>query len=191
MKHSWKVSLVVIVLLGLLGAVSVQSAMAAGHSYAAAGSYAGHGYYGGSNHYDRGRYDGYYRDYHRSWYGGHYGWYGYGYYPKYRLPYYPYYSSCYDPRFPSFCPSNPPCSVFSPVCRSLPGFYNLYSGPSYGYGDYYGGWGNYGRSYWHRDHDYHPRQKGGEYRGSSKIDPGHSSGMPTRIASSGGHGSRR
>jgi hypothetical protein len=192
MKFSWKTSFVAISALGLLAAVTVQNAMASGHGHSGAGSHSMEGKAGKSNRYDKGRFDSRYRDFRRSWYGDRYGRYGYDYYSRYYFPSFPYYPSCYEPCYPSYCPSNPPCTVFAPTYPCYPSCYSSYYGPSCGFDDYCGGgWDIYGRPYRHRDRDYRPGEKGGEHRLGSLGGHGNSSGMPTRIASSGSHGSHR
>ena len=191
MKYSWKTLFVAFAVLGLLAAVAVQNAMAAGRRHAAAGihSLPGHagklpGHAGKSNP-DKGRFDGRYRDFRWPWYGDRYGRYGRDFYPGVCLSLPSYCPSCYEPSCPSYFPDSPPCF---PSC----------DGPSCGYDDcgvdgcVGSGWDIYGRPYrHHRDHDDHRREKGGEHRLASSIGHGSSGSMPSRIASSGSHGSRR
>ncbi len=187
MKCSWKMSLVAIGVLGLLAAVSVENAVAAGHGHSGTGGRS-MGHSGKSNHFDKGRFDGRYRDFRRPWYGDRYGWYGYGFYPSYPLPLFPSCPTCYEPACPSCFPSNPPCNVFSPSYPCYPSC----GSPSYGFGDYCGGWDIYGKPYRHYgERDRRPGDKGGEHRLSPLTGHGNSGGMPSRVASSGGHGSRR
>jgi hypothetical protein len=202
MTYSWKTSFVAIGVLGLLAALTVPNAMAAGHGHSGRGGHghsgaAGHGHSGihsmrghpgRSNHFGTGRFGGRYRDFGRSWYGNRYGRYGYGFYSGYGWPLYPYYSSCYQACCPSCCLSNPLCSECTASC---PGCLSCDS-PSYGFNDYCGGCDSYGRPYrLHRDRDGRLGDRGGEHRLGSVIGHGNSRGMASHVASSGAHGSRR
>ncbi|MGO9109393.1 MAG: hypothetical protein ACLP9L_09180 [Thermoguttaceae bacterium] len=115
MKYSWKALFVAIGVLGLLVAVTIENAMAAGHGHSGTGSHSTEGRAAKSNHYDNGRFDGRYRDFYRPWYGDRYGRYGYDFYSRYYFPSFLYCPNCYEPCYSSYYPINPPCTVFAPT----------------------------------------------------------------------------